>query len=263
MAILHSQNIKIVRCKDGSDTLYAEEIDQYFHNPNGAYKESVYMFLEKSGFQERFLTKNSWTIFEIGFGTGLNLLLLADLLDKNPQYEGSFNFHSIEASPLTVEMVKALNYANFLTDKRHFDSLISLFSALKQGLNRFQFTPRITVTIFYGLYADYDSKPENAVDLIFHDPFSPELNPELWTPDVFSNLIEFAAEDAHLITYCSSVKARAAMAVSGWKMAKTLGALGKREMTVATNNPALLQREGFKRVNEERLIERWNNGEWK
>jgi tRNA U34 5-methylaminomethyl-2-thiouridine-forming methyltransferase MnmC len=260
--MLHSHNIKIVRCKDGSDTLYSEELDQYFHNPNGAYDESLYMFFNKSGFNEGLTSKNSWTIFEVGFGTGLNLLLLADLLDKNPDYTGSVSFHSVEMSPLPLEMIKALNYAEFLTNKKHFNSLVGLFASLKPGLNTFQFSPQIEVTIFYGLFDEYSSALKSPVNLFFHDPFPPEFNAELWTAQVFAKLMGFAAEDSTLVTYGSSVKARAAMAVSGWKMAITLGALGKREMTVASNNAALLEKAGFKRVKEARLIERWESGEW-
>lgn len=260
--MLNHHNIKIVRCKDGSDTLYAEEIDQYFHNPNGAFAESVYMFLEKSSLRENLASKAHWTIFEVGFGTGLNLLLLADLLDKNPEYSGSFSFYSIEAKPLSVDMIKALNYAQFLTNPAHFETLVGIFASLKPGLNSFQFSPKIEVTIFNGSFDEYAAEPITAVDVFFFDPFSPELNSELWTPQVFSKLLGFAAVDSTLITYCSSTKARAAMAVAGWKMAKTLGALGKREMTVATNNAALLDKIGFKRVKEERLIERWQAGEW-
>ena len=50
------------------------------------------------------------------------------------------------------------------------------------------------------------------------------------------------------------------MAVAGWKLAKARGALGKREMTIASLSENNLT--DFKRINEERLIERFNNGDF-
>ena len=50
------------------------------------------------------------------------------------------------------------------------------------------------------------------------------------------------------------------MAKASWFVAKTKGALGKREMTVASLNEKKLIH--LKRVNELRLIERFDNGDF-
>ena len=98
------------------------------------------------------------------------------------------------------------------------------------------------------------------IDFIFHDAFSPEANEELWTLDVFEKLASVSSSNAVLSTYCAASSARAAMAVAGWKIAKAPGALGKREMTVASLNGEKL--EAFKRVNEKRLVERFQAGDF-
>lgn len=79
-------------------------------------------------------------------------------------------------------------------------------------------------------------------------------------PRGIPKLKSLAKGEAILGTYCAASKARAAMAVAGWKLAKARGALGKREMTIASLSENNLT--DFKRINEERLIERFNNGDF-
>ena len=117
----------------------------------------------------------------------------------------------------------------------------------------------VTLNLFIGKFEDF--KPvEIQADFFFHDAFSPEVNQELWTTETFRRLYSIASKEAVLVTYCAASKARAAMAVAGWKLAKTQGALGKREMTVASLSEEKLSE--FKRVNEKRLIERFRNGDF-
>ncbi|MDZ7772376.1 MAG: MnmC family methyltransferase [Balneolaceae bacterium] len=97
-------------------------------------------------------------------------------------------------------------------------------------------------------------------DFIFHDPFSPDVNPELWTGEVFSKLLAWSAPSAVLATYCAASAARGAMCWAGWKVARAPGALGKREMSLASPDASML--EGFERVNEERLAARYEAGDF-
>jgi tRNA U34 5-methylaminomethyl-2-thiouridine-forming methyltransferase MnmC len=68
-------------------------------------------------------------------------------------------------------------------------------------------------------------------------------------------LKKYSNPNAMLTTYCAASRARGAMAWAGWHVARAPGALGKREMTIASLNPDGLKE--FKRVNEERLAKRY------
>jgi len=55
------------------------------------------------------------------------------------------------------------------------------------------------------------------------------------------------------------------MVVAGWQVYKATGALGKREMTIASLEElpkAVLQDQQLKSCDNQRLTERWNAGEW-
>ncbi len=246
--------------KDGSSTLYSNTFNQYYHNPNGAVAESRHVFFETPGVPEHLQKNLSLTILEVGFGTGLNFLLAADYHLRSGN-EQTLNFYSVEAFPVKAETARQFNYAGVIGRPEFADLLPELFQSLRPGLN--SFTPidgrPVHLHIFYGPFREMDF-PDIKADFIFHDPFSPEVNDELWTEAAFTKLLQYAHQRSLLSTYCAASKARGAMASAGWKAARAKGALGKREMTLASPQPDMLS--GFRLLNNDRLAERYRSGEF-
>lgn len=243
----------IIPTKDGSHTVYSDDFGQHYHNPNGAVEESRIVFFEKTGLLEKLQNNEPVSILETGFGTGLNFLLLMDYAAKIKS-QSRITMESVEAFPLSVEEAESLNYGLFTNLEISVPEILTrIFSDIKPGRNQFTFQ-NIALILWIGTFESWEIKT-NSADVFFHDPFSPEANPELWSPEVFEKLKNNGSLDAILATYCAASKARAAMAKSGWFVARSRGALGKREMTLASVNKDRLS--DFKRVNEERLIERF------
>ena len=249
---------KICLCQDGSHTLYSEKFHQHFHNPNGAISESRYVFFDTPGIKEKLQNKDSFHIFEVGFGTGLNLLLLMEYLCKM-ESAPQVTFQSVEAFPLKLEQAMKLNYPEKLELSNAAEILACIFRDLKPGNNSIRLKKNVLFNLYVGSFNEF-SAPEYKYDMIFFDPFSPDVNPELWTDLVFNELASMCKPDALLCTYGASTAGRAAMASAGWKVARAPGALGKREMTLASPDPEQLS--NWKRVNEARLSERYLNGEF-
>lgn len=246
--------------KDGSSTFYSTKFEQYYHNPNGSVSESKYIFFEASGLDKALQFENEISIFEVGFGTGLNLLLLLDYYRKAKRKQ-KVVFYSVEAFPLSFTEAKQLDFGEFADEKDQIDRLASIFKNLQPGLNIIRPWPDVNIELqlYFGLFSDCIFDALN-VDFIFQDAFSPDVNQELWTVDTFLKLASFSSESTVLTTYCASSKARASMAMAGWKLAKRRGALGKREMTVASLSTHKL--DGLKKINEERLKERYKDGDF-
>lgn len=247
--------------KDGSSTLFSQQFEQFYHNPNGAVSESRHIFFDTSGLSRKLHPDTeSLTIFEVGFGTGLNFLLLLDeYLSKDLSFP--INFYSVEAFPIDSGTASSFNYDEFLNHHKISDSLRIIFSTLKKGLNSISpiENESIRLNLFYDTFEELDAI-EHSADFIFHDPFSPEVNEELWTVDTFQKLKSFSNPNTILATYCAASKARASMAKAGWFVSRAPGALGKREMTLASINEDLLK--NYKRLNEKRLKERLDKGEF-
>lgn len=243
---------------DGSHTLYSERFKQYFHNPNGAIAESRHVFFEIPGLEKRLAESERLNIFEVGFGTGLNFLLLMELL-QNMNFPPEITYRSVEKFPISSEQAAGLNYPERIRLENGSGILNNIFAKLEPGLNTLTFGKRLTLELFVGSFAIHPD-PEQPFHAIFFDPFSPDINPELWQPAVFQNLAALSSDEVVLTTYGAASGARAAMAIAGWHVARGPGALGKREMTLAALNPERLT--GWKRVNEKRLRERWEAGEF-
>lgn len=256
-----SQEPYIVTTKDGSASLFSPDFNQHYHNPNGAVSESRHVFFDVPGTAGTLRSSDSVHIFEIGFGTGLNLLLLLEYLE-NLEKKPAVTFTSIEAYPIKSDTARSLDFGKNRFLSQHQSLLTHMFETIQPGINTLSVSSFVEVTLYNGFFdefmnLDFDTPP---VDYIFHDAFSPAVNPGLWKPEVFIFLMKMSHEETILSTYCASSGARAAMAVAGWKIARARGALGKREMTIASPSEKKLQ--PFKRVNEERLAERFQRGDF-
>lgn len=241
---------------DGSHTLYAPRFGQHYHDSKGAIDESRHVFLEHGQLLNRLGRAEHVHVFEMGFGTGLNLLLVADAL-RSTSSKASVTYTTIEAYPLSSNLAAQLNYAARLA--YHAFSLASIFDQLRPGLNTFDLLPQLKLRVFVGFFADFKEFGP-PIDLVFFDAFSPKVNPELWTAPVFETLLHHTANHCVLSTYCAAVGARAAMCYAGWKVARAPGCKTRREMTLASNSEQELI--GYTRVDEARYIQRYAKGDF-
>lgn len=255
----------IKKTGDGSTSLYSPTFDQLYHNPNGAVAESRHVFFETNGLVKALKKRSSLHIFEVGFGTGLNLLLTLDYLSKL-NLGTEITYYSVEAYPIEADITEDFEFSDEPGLQKSLPILRSILQDIYPGMNRIQVTDQLSLHLWVGFFDDLFEEHEKSpiinhnFDFIFQDAFSPEVNEELWTPDVYRKLASISSDDAVLSTYCAASAARASMAVAGWKIARAQGALGKREMTVASLDADKLA--NYKCVNEKRLVERFEKGDF-
>lgn len=246
---------------DGSDTLISEKFNQPYHSLGGAVAESRIVYFESTGLDKRLASADSGhiNIMEIGFGSGLNLILLLDYLEKSPS-DKNIMFCSVEAYPIAPETVSKIDFGDQLSHIDYRALLTKIFSNPEPGWKKIEITTNVTLHLFVGMFDELGNPDDLNFNYIMHDPFSPDSNPAGWTPALFEKIAGWCSSNAMLSTYSAATSARAAMAVGGWKIARAPGALGKREMTVASKNTEKLSH--LKRVNEQRLIDRFKSGEF-
>jgi len=256
-----NEKFTVKQTGDGSTTLISNSFNQPFHSLGGAVAESRYVYFESTGLAGQLMDSEpkKLNILEIGFGSGLNLVLLMDYL-KQAGPNHTITFTSVEAYPIQPDLVAEINFGQEVVDSNYHNLLTDIFSKAEPGWNSYSISENLTLNLFVGLFDELNNPNDLRFDFIMHDPFSPDANPAGWTAGLFAKIASWSSEDAMLSTYSAATSARAAMAAGGWKIARAPGALGKREMTVASINPKNLAH--LKRVNEQRLIERFESGEF-
>lgn len=202
---------------DGSSTLFSEEHQDTFHSRNGAWQESEHIFI-KSGLL--FLkNKSSLRILEMGFGTGLNVLLTF-IHGRDVDIE----LTTIEKNPLDGEIVSHLSFPQMNTNDR------DVFQCIHDS----PWNQKVQISEKFVLIKEHvaleDFRSDKKFDLIYFDAFSPKVQPELWSLEVFQYLKQICSSGAVLVTYSSSGFVRRNLEMAGFSVEKIPGPQGKREI---------------------------------
>ena len=83
---------------DNSRTLYIEELDECYHSHHGALQEAEHVFI-KNGLEK--LDEKEIKILEMGFGTGLNVLVTIQKFLQSTDLR--INYYSLEKYPISLE----------------------------------------------------------------------------------------------------------------------------------------------------------------
>ena len=209
--------IKVIITKDGSKSLYLPQLNETYHSKFGAKTESQHVFI-KAGYQ--YVSKPEIRILEIGFGTGLNVLLtyFAQLIDgKNVYYE------ALEKFPLPDNIVNEINDFEDAEIKKVFKLLHQIPWQQDVALNKNFVLHKNQIDLL-----DFDTN--KTFDLIYFDAFAPDKQPEMWTRAIFNKMYRFLDTGGVLVTYSAKGSVRRTMQAAGFSVERIPGPPGKREM---------------------------------
>lgn len=213
------RDLIIESTEDGSHTLFVPSLNEHYHSVHGAIQESLHVFIE-AGLKE--CKKQNIAVFEVGFGTGLNALLTAKYAEE---YNLSINYVSIEANPISMDLIKQLNYAEE-SDKSLYHKIHEVEWETEQPMSK-----NFVMTKIEADFTTYDfRKWANTFDVIYFDAFAPDVQNEMWAQQLFDSMFCIASADAVLTTYCAKGEVRRRMQSAGFMVERIPGPPGKREM---------------------------------
>ena len=204
---------------DGSHTIYIPEMDEHYHSTNGAIQEARHIYISKAYL---FLQISHPTVFEVGFGTGLNALLTALEAEK---LQRKTPYVSIEKYPLDADEYSHLNYASLVGERA-----VVLFEKLHTAV----WNSLVEISPWFSLRklrADLTLLPEIPMaDVIYFDAFAPNKQESMWSREIFAYLFEHTNNNGVLTTYCAKGDVRRTLQSVGYLVERTDGPPGKREM---------------------------------
>jgi tRNA U34 5-methylaminomethyl-2-thiouridine-forming methyltransferase MnmC len=212
---------EIIQTADGSSSVFIPELNENYHSIHGAVQESMHVFIE-AGLNQ--VKKDTIRIFEMGYGTGLNFLLTF----LNTQNKTIY-YHGIEAFPLESKVVTQLNFIEELNLSK---DQAEVFVRFHSNENAFKIDKTFSVKKQQIKLHDFETNSH--FDLIYFDAFAPEVQPGLWTLEVFQQMYKLLNPGGILTTYCAKGQVRRNMQYSGFEVERLPGPKGKREILRAT-----------------------------
>ena len=221
-----NNRLEIKLTADGSNTIYLPELNENYHSFHGAIQEAKHVFIENG--LDQFASKSEISIFELGFGTGLNALLTNLWAETN---KVKIQYTSIEAFPVPIDICKKMDYPSQLD---HSSS--EVYSKLLDA----EWEQLVSLSKHFSLHKIKSSIQEwsenQNFDLIYFDAFGPRAQPEMWDLPILEKMFNLLRENGILVTYCAQGQFRRNLKSLGFKVESVPGPPGKREMTIAIKN---------------------------
>lgn len=219
----------ITRTEDGFDTLFSQQYNQTYHSIHGAAVEANHVFFRGAGVEARCQDRLPTRILEVGFGTGLNFLLTA----QSAMASGTpIHYTGLEDDVLPAELFASLNHAAKIPAGPGLSTWRrTLPSPTPPGAYTHTFSPDCVLELVVG-NAAIAPLPGPCYHAIYLDAFSPEANPELWTPAFLARLVALTCPGGRLATYSAKAIVRRRLAACGYDVERKPGPPGKREMLV-------------------------------
>lgn len=232
--------------------------DVYFSRENGL-QETRYVFLQGNQLTERFpaLKANEhFSIFETGFGTGLNFLATWALWEKHISEAACLEFISVEKFPLSkYALEKALSLWPEL--EAYTKALLANYPPQPwSGVHRIEFQSKHGSRILLTLYCDdvknaIDTFSSRSLDLSeklnttatfgehtcfidawFLDGFAPAKNPDMWSNKLFETMAINSHHRSTFATFTAAGVVRRGLQSVGFSCKKIPGFGRKREMLI-------------------------------
>ncbi|MGB0681542.1 MAG: bifunctional tRNA (5-methylaminomethyl-2-thiouridine)(34)-methyltransferase MnmD/FAD-dependent 5-carboxymethylaminomethyl-2-thiouridine(34) oxidoreductase MnmC [Magnetovibrionaceae bacterium] len=205
--------------------------DIYYQAGKGL-AEARATFVEGVGGAELWRGKPRIRIGETGFGTGLNFLATWAALDESG-YTGRLDYLSVEAFPPTPDQLARAHSPYDLG--RRADALRAAWPSPRPGFHYLRLAEgRIGLTLLFGLAEEALAEAEGRMDGWYLDGFAPQVNPDLWTPDLFRHIAQLSAPGARVATFTAAGVVKRGLAEAGFAVTKVPGFGGKRESIRAT-----------------------------
>jgi tRNA U34 5-methylaminomethyl-2-thiouridine-forming methyltransferase MnmC len=215
----------IITTEDGFNSVISPIYGVSYHSVHGALEESNKVFIDM-GLASR--EKNGKiSIFEMGFGTGLNALLSYAYAQK---YGSHLLYHTVEAHPLQADVYEQLNYAQMMGDETLQDVLRKMHSIPNDT--------GVTINDFFEFKKWHNELLSldipHKYDVIYYDAFAPATQPELWGEVAMSKMYDILLPGGCLVTYCAKGEFKRTLKKVGFTIESLPGPGRKREITRAT-----------------------------
>lgn len=218
-----------------NDTPRSQRFQDTYFDANDGLAETRHVFVDGCGLPETWQNSTRFTIGETGFGTGLNFLTAWHLWQKDPHRPRQLHYVSVEGFPLTPKDFKACHACWPEELQPLAQQLEAVYPSPQPGYHRvFLDDGKVLLTLLFGDVLDMLGDLDATIDAWFLDGFAPDRNPEMWRPEVFSEVARLSHPETRLATFTVAGPVRRGLAAAGFALNKRPGFGKKREVLSGT-----------------------------
>lgn len=220
---------ELIPTADGSHSLLNSELNETYHSRHGAIRESQHVFINHGlTFVMNHSTGQAIKILEVGFGTGLNaLLVLKEALLTGRLVE----YTTVEAFPISETLVTQLNYPQLIAVPSSAHWFLQLHTL--DWNKPIDLLPNFVFHKKKGKIQEMNFDNDH-YDVVFFDAFAPDKQPEMWQMSVFKKVYAAMKAGGIFVTYCAKGQLKRDLKSLGLVVESLPGPPGKREMIRAT-----------------------------
>jgi tRNA U34 5-methylaminomethyl-2-thiouridine-forming methyltransferase MnmC len=223
---------EIVKTTEGATSIRDNASGEIMHNPIGPWKESRALYAEQSGLGDKLLLplEKPLVLFDVGMGAAFNTMAALERwmeASKNPlcrdlhivSFEENLNL-------LHFALAQIENFPESAPYKEFIEKILN-DGAVDIKMNNSQ----LKWELIHGDFIQNLSPHLPKAEIVFFDPYSTKINPDMWALECFSRLRPYV--DGCLLTYSISTHIRTAMLVAGFFVGEGEASGKKLNTTVA------------------------------
>lgn len=221
---------EITETKDGSKTLFIRELNESYHSSHGALQEAVHVFIDNG---LKLKDNCDINILELGFGTGLNVLVTIDEFLKTDKNH-VLRYYAVEKYPVSEPEIEKLSYPELFSNSE-IGNVNSKIHSAPWNIET-EIIPNFFLTKFEKDFFEIKNLDLPEIDLVYFDCFGARVQPDLWEKPLFETVADKMKKGGLLTTYSSKGSVRRVLQELNFKVEKKPGPPGKREMINAVKN---------------------------
>lgn len=220
---------ELVDLKAGGKSLRPKGGGEIFHPVVGPMTEARILHVQQQHLAERAAVHDPFVVWDVGLGAAANATAALEVLKNSPHRVElhSFDLHA-EALRFAVMHAETLQYP--LAEIPVLKGLLECGHA--------ELGPVRWVVHYGDFYSQLGKAP--APHAIFYDPYSPQMNPEMWGLEPLELLYSKLTQPCLWTNYTRSTAVRVTLLLAGFYVGFGSGVGEKDQTTVASNEPVLI-----------------------
>jgi queuine tRNA-ribosyltransferase len=220
---------EVVLTTSGAPAMYDRTACEVMHPVAGPLAEAVQLYAAPSQLEQRLLAggEDPLVLLDVGLGAGSNGVAAWNVSERLPETARKLELVSFDRTLEALRLAVSEQHGDaFGFGERAREAARGLLAERSHRTARTHW--RLCLD---NLLDDLAREPAQSADIVFWDPYSPRVNPALWSLTAFSALRRVCRDGATLHTFSAATSTRSALLLAGFAVGFGGASAGKQSQT--------------------------------